>query len=63
MSPGCPHCGRWIQDDDALLCLYCGSSLERGSGFMGQFKTGRWKYAVLILLVIIIAAFILLQII
>ncbi len=30
---------------------------------MGQFKTGRWKYAVLILLVIIITAFILLQII
>ena len=27
----CPHCKRPVYDDDALLCLYCGESLGRGS--------------------------------
>jgi len=26
----CPHCKRPIYDADALLCLYCGESLDRG---------------------------------
>ena len=26
----CPHCKQPIYDDDALLCLYCGGSLNRG---------------------------------
>ena len=34
----CPHCGRPIYDDDALLCLYCGKSLKRNIGFMGGMK-------------------------
>jgi predicted nucleic acid-binding Zn ribbon protein len=25
----CPHCKKPIYDDDALLCLYCGESLNR----------------------------------
>lgn len=61
MSLQCPHCGKWIQDNDAILCLYCGSSLRQAAGFMGSLRYGRWKYAVLLILVIIIAALILLQ--
>jgi hypothetical protein len=26
----CPHCKNPVHDDDALLCLYCGESLNRG---------------------------------
>ena len=25
----CPHCKKPIYDDEALLCLYCGESLNR----------------------------------
>jgi len=34
----CPHCGNKIYDEDAILCLYCGSSLKRKIGFMGGIK-------------------------
>ena len=34
----CPHCGNPIGDDEALLCLYCGESLERPVGFLGKLK-------------------------
>ena len=27
----CPHCGQEIFDQDALLCLFCGNSLNRAS--------------------------------
>ncbi len=35
----CPHCKRPIYDDDALLCHFCGESLERaGKGFLGRVR-------------------------
>jgi predicted amidophosphoribosyltransferase len=35
----CPHCGMEIQDEDALLCLYCGESLDRKDvGFISGLK-------------------------
>ncbi|MBD3379478.1 MAG: zinc-ribbon domain-containing protein [Candidatus Omnitrophica bacterium] len=34
----CPHCGKPIYDDEALLCLYCGENLERGVGVLGKMK-------------------------
>ena len=34
----CPHCGKPIDDDEALLCLYCGENLERGVGVLGKMK-------------------------
>ncbi|HNQ49820.1 MAG TPA: zinc ribbon domain-containing protein [Candidatus Omnitrophota bacterium] len=30
----CPHCKKPVYDDDALLCLYCGESLERPKHFL-----------------------------
>ncbi|MFH1877755.1 MAG: zinc ribbon domain-containing protein [Candidatus Omnitrophota bacterium] len=34
----CPHCGKPVYDDEALLCLYCGENLERGIGVLGKMK-------------------------
>jgi predicted nucleic acid-binding Zn ribbon protein len=33
MQHTCPHCKNPIYDDDALLCLFCGESLNRGKRF------------------------------
>jgi hypothetical protein len=30
----CPHCKKPIYDEDALLCLYCGESLQRPKYFL-----------------------------
>ena len=34
----CPHCKNPIYDEEALLCLYCGNSLKRKIGFMGNIR-------------------------
>ena len=42
----CPHCGNPIFDEEALLCHFCGESLQRaaerlpagGSGFLGKIR-------------------------
>lgn len=34
----CPHCRKPIDDDEALLCLYCGESLERPVGTLGKIR-------------------------
>lgn len=37
----CPHCRNPIYDEDALLCHFCGESLQRaGGGLMGNLKYG-----------------------
>ena len=36
----CPHCHNTIEDDEALLCLFCGESLKRGIGFLGKLRRG-----------------------
>lgn len=40
----CPHCKMAIYDEDALLCHFCGQSLERaGKGFLGKVKYSNQK--------------------
>jgi len=35
----CPHCKNVINDDEALLCLFCGESLGRhSSGAIGAMR-------------------------
>lgn len=38
----CPHCRNPIFDEDALLCHFCGESLQRapsgGSGLLGSMR-------------------------
>jgi len=51
----CPHCHNIIEDDEALLCLFCGESLKRGIGFLGKLRRGAPEAvfgAVVLLLVI-----------
>ena len=37
----CPHCHNTIDDEDALLCHFCGESLNRaGDGFLSQIRYG-----------------------
>lgn len=35
----CPNCGQPISDEEALLCHFCGGSLQRASrGFLGRLR-------------------------
>jgi hypothetical protein len=46
----CPHCQQPIDDEDALLCHFCGESLGRSSsGFMGKMTAGKWIIALIVL--------------
>jgi len=51
----CPECRRPIEDEDALLCLYCGSSLRRPVGFMGllKYRPGPLVLAGIVLLMVL----------
>ena len=55
----CPHCSRPIPDDEALLCLYCGESLNRSCGCLAILKTHPWKCLTVLLLILLIAILIL----
>lgn len=57
----CPHCGKPIYDDEALLCLYCGENLRRGVGLLGKMKYPTPRMLMLIVLGITLAGFILLM--
>jgi hypothetical protein len=57
----CPHCKNSITDDEALLCLYCGESLNRSVGVMGSMKNPVVKIVVIFLVVVLVLAFILLM--
>lgn len=51
----CPHCNNPIYDDEALLCHFCGASLERsGSGFLGKVRYSNqqvvWFFVVFLVL-------------
>ena len=54
----CPHCKNPIYDDEALLCLYCGGSLKRSAGFIGNIKYPRPRIIATIVAVVIILSFI-----
>jgi hypothetical protein len=59
----CPHCGKPIYDEEALMCLYCGESLERGAGFLGGLKYSEYRIVsfVLVLLAVIVLLFFILN--
>ena len=56
----CPHCRSPINDDDALLCLYCGRNLNRKVGFMGSLKYPTPRVIIVIAVIIVLSAFTLL---
>ena len=52
----CPHCGKEIYDDEALLCLYCGENLERGVGTLGKMKySTHWMIVAAVVIVVLVA--------
>ena len=57
----CPHCKQSINDDEALLCLYCGESLNRAVGFMGRLKYPAHKIVIVIIVVLLLVSFMLLM--
>jgi len=57
----CPHCKNSINDDEALLCLYCGQSLNRSAGFMGKLRYPKHRIIFVVVIIAVLAAFILLM--
>ncbi|MFH1355408.1 MAG: hypothetical protein ABIH19_04600 [Candidatus Omnitrophota bacterium] len=56
----CPHCKKPIYDEDALLCLYCAESLNRGVGFIGKLKySGPKKIFVFVAVLVVLSLFLL----
>ena len=56
----CPHCRQPIHDDDALLCHFCGESLNRpGSGITGWMRgaSGLKKWVLVWIVVVMILGF------
>ena len=58
----CPHCNKPIYDQEALLCLYCGESLSRSTGFMGKIKYAKPKIIIIVLVYLVLLSFVLLMI-
>jgi hypothetical protein len=56
----CPHCRKPVYDDEALLCLYCGESLNRPAGFMGRLKYPSPKIIIILIVGLVLTAFIIL---
>ena len=57
----CPHCGKPVNDDDALLCLYCGKNLNRSVGFMGRIKYLKQRIVMVAFIAMVLLSFILLM--
>lgn len=58
----CPHCKKPVYDDEALLCLYCGESLNRAVGFMGKMKYPRHKMIIVFIVFLVLISFIILMV-
>ena len=58
----CPHCKNPINDDDALLCLYCGESLQRSIGVLGKMKYTKPKLIAIVVVSLVVLSFILLMV-
>ena len=58
----CPHCKQPINDDEALLCLYCGESLNRPVGFMGKLKYLVHKIVIVFIVALLLVSFIIIMI-
>ena len=56
----CPHCKKPIYDDDALLCLYCGESLNRSAGFLGKIKYIKPRIIIITAVILVLLSFIIL---
>ena len=57
----CPNCKNQIYDPDALLCHFCGESLQRaGDGFISNIRYSNRKVLWYFLVFVIICAFVLL---
>ncbi len=51
----CPHCEKPIDDEEALLCLYCGENLERGVGTLGKMRYSiHWTVVALVVFVVVV---------
>jgi len=56
----CPHCQNPIYDEDALLCHFCGGSLERaGRGFLGRIRYSNQKVIWFFVVFFVLFAFVL----
>jgi len=56
----CPHCKNPIYDEDALLCLYCGESLERNVGFLSGLKYTTPRIIATAIILLMLVSFVLL---
>ena len=57
----CPNCKNPIYDQEALLCHFCGESLQRASnGFMSKLRYANQKVVWFFVMFFILFAFILL---
>lgn len=55
----CPHCGNPIYDEDALLCHFCGESLQRaGRGFLGKIRYANQKIIWFFLVFLVLFTFV-----
>ncbi|MDD5561619.1 MAG: hypothetical protein PHT50_05785 [Candidatus Omnitrophica bacterium] len=58
----CPHCKKTIDDEEAVLCLYCGESLGRNAGFMGKLRHPRHTIITVVLIAAVLLGFVLLAV-
>ncbi|MFC1510227.1 hypothetical protein ACFL49_01020 [Candidatus Omnitrophota bacterium] len=56
----CPHCQNPIYDPDALLCHFCGESLNRSSkGVLGRMHSGQMKIVSFFIFILLLCSFLL----
>lgn len=54
----CPRCQKPINDDEALLCHFCGESLQRsGTGLLGKLRGVSAKWILVLISAIVILSF------
>jgi len=54
----CPHCQQPINDEDALLCHFCGESLQRSlPGIWGSIISGPGKWVLALIAILVIVSF------
>jgi len=57
----CPNCKSPINDDEALLCHFCGESLQRSNkGLLGNMKYGQQRIFWFFVIILVLLGFILL---
>jgi len=55
----CPQCQNPIYDDEALLCLYCGESLDRQGN---DQKSVRHKIFFVVIVLIVLVSFVMVMV-